>query len=321
LNASTPAAGALRRPLATFGAALFVLSLALPLPRSEALSQQPAPEALILLSFRIRPYESLARSMAGALPGYRTRVLSLEEIPSLEQELGADRPAVICTVGQEALRKALPHRDGTPVVYTMVLSTGGLLPPETAGVEGVAMVPSPRHQLRVLGEGFHFRRVLLLYNPASSGFLVDLFRESAPGGLECVTEAIGSEAALLRRLKEGLKGFDALLLVPDPTLLSEQGLKALVSASYQDGVPLVGFSPLYLGLGAAVTLSVPEAEVARQAAALARDGRGAEADRLGGLTYTRACEIRLNPKAVARLGLRVDSQALERFGGVREGEP
>jgi len=321
LSAPGRAATPLRRSFATLGTALLVLALALPLSHPVARSQPPSPEALILLSFRIRPYESLARSVAADLPGYKTRVLSLEEIPSLEQELGAARPAVICTVGQEALRKALPHRDGTPVVYTMVLSAGGLLPAETTGVEGVAMVPSPREQLRVLAEGFHFRRVLLPYNPSSSGFLADLFRDASPADLECTPVALDSEAALLKRLKEGLQGFDAVLLVPDPTLLSEQGLKALVSASYQEGVPLVGFSPLYLGLGAAVTLSVPEAEVARQAASLAREGRGVEADRLGGLTYTRACEIRLNPKAVSRLGLRVDTQALERFGGVREGAP
>lgn len=319
-DAGAPSA-ARRRTRPLLSAAALAAALALLAPGPAVRPQPPEPEALILLSFRIRPYEALAEALQGHLRGYRTRVLCLGEPPALDDAVRKGRPDVILTVGQEALRQALPHRDGTPVVYTMVLSPQGLLPAGSTGVDGVAMLPAPRSQMEVLATGFRFKRVALFYNPGATGFLADIYRQSAPEGFRLEGLPVDSEAALLRRLKEGLKGYDAVVLVPDPTLLTEQGLKALLAASYGDRVPLVGFSPLYLGLGAAVTLSVPEDEVARRAAALAKDHRDGGAEPHGGLYYPKACEVRVNRNALGRLGMKLDEAALRPFGGAKEGAP
>lgn len=280
-----------------------------------------APGAVILLSMRIRPYESLAGAMSKDLSGYRTRILVLDETGALALEIRRGEPKVIVAVGQEALRSALPYRNNTPLVFTMVLSPEEILKGKNPGVEGVAMIPSPRRQLAILGQGFHFKRVLLFYNPAVSGTLASHFREAPPAGIECRFEEMDSEASLLRRLKDGLKGYDAVLLLPDPTLLTEQSFRALVSSSYEAKVPLIGFSPLYLKLGAAISLSVPEGEIAKRAATLARLEEDTAADDLGGLHYPRACEIRTNPKAFSKLGLQLDVAALAPFGGVKEEQP
>lgn len=270
---------------------------------------------------RIRPYESLAEEVIKGLAGYKTRVLALNEAAPLALELRRGSPRVIVAVGQEALRSALPFRNSTPLVYTMVLSPDKILKGTLPGVEGVAMVPSPRHQLAVLSQGFHFKRVLLFYSRAGSLALADLFREAAPEGIDCDFEEMPSEVAFLKRLQSGLGDYDAVLLLPDPTLLTEQGMRALVSASYQEKVPLVGFSPLYLKLGAAISLSIPEEEVASRAALLARQGEDLDSDDQAGLHYPRACEIRVNAKAFGKMGLQVDAAALRPFGGASEAPP
>ena len=70
-----------------------------------------------------------------------------------------------------------------------------------------------------------------------------------------------------------------------------------------------------------MTLSVPEAEVARRAATLARGSKDGGAEFHGGLYYPRACEIRVNRNALGRLGLKLDARALAPYGGAQEGAP
>ncbi len=277
-------------------------------------------KALILLSLRIRPYEALAEEMIDEFEGYQTKVVYLDEDPRAPSRIPKMKPSVIVTVGQEAVRTSIPYRDGIPLVYTMVLFPNQVLPEARKGISGIAMIPSPEKQLRILKEGFNLRRIGLIYNPDLTGFLVEHFESHCPAGMECEAISVRSEGELLKRLKSGLGGIDGLLLIPDPTVLTEQGIKTIISTCYEEKIPLIGFSPMYLSLGAAFTLSVPEHVIARQAAGIATNTNGKEADLMGNLYYPKSCEIHINPKAAERLGFDVDQEALEAFGVVKWGE-
>ncbi len=299
-------------------AKLFALALAVAAPLS--ITGGDNPTALILLSMRIRPYEALAAKLASLLPGYKTKVESLDEDPSAAQNLSAHSPSCIFTVGQDALNRALPHRDDIPLYFTMVLSppSGSGQPP--AKLEGVAMIPSPKRQLSILRSAFNMKKTILFYNPEASGFLASLYGASCPGGMTCDEVAVENEKQLLEWLKKGLEGYDGIILIPDQALLTEEGIKALVAASYEERVPMVAFSSLYLNMGAAVSISLPVDEIARQAAALAggQDAAGQLAD---GILYPETCEVVVNAKAERRVKLSVNEEKLKQYGGEREGTP
>lgn len=276
------------------------------------------PPVVILASLRIRPYEILAKRLADGCRGHEVKVIYLDEKPDAARSMASMDPAAIVTVGQDALRKALPFRGGSPLVYTMVLSPRDLLPEPVAGVSGVAMLPSPRQELLALLKGFKIRRLALFSNPKASGLLVKDLRAMAPEGMEFTVVSVRSEREMLRALEGGLPQVDGLLLVPDATVLTEESLKKLMSASYTKKIPVFGFSPIYLDLGAAATLSVPEEDVATKAVSLALNIANGPSDQVEDLFYLRSCVIHLNGEAERRLALKPDRSALAQFGRLVE---
>jgi ABC-type uncharacterized transport system substrate-binding protein len=271
-----------------------------------------------LSSLRIRPYELLAKRLTEGCKGRDVKVLYLDEKPDAAKTIPGLDPAAIVTVGQEALRKALPHRGASVLVYTMVLSPRDLLPSTVAGVTGVAMLPSPRQELLALQKGFKVHKIALFSNPKVSGPLVKDLQAMAPEGMEFTVVSVRSEGEMLRALEGGLPQVDGLLLVPDATVLTEANLKNLMAASYTRKIPVFGFSPLYLEMGAAATLSVPEEEVANKAVSLALGAANGSYDQVDDLFYLRACTIHLNGEAERRLSLKVDRSALAQFGRIVE---
>ncbi len=300
--------------------ALLFAALALAVAAPSSIPGGDGPTAVILLSMRIRPYEALAAKLAGLLPGYKTRVESLDEDPGAARDLSAGSPSCIFTIGQDALNRALPHRDNIPLFFTMVLSPPAANENPPARLEGVAMIPSPRRQLSILRSAFNMKRTILFYNAEASGFLASLYGASCPDGMTCDEVAVENEKQLLEWLKKGLHGYDGIILIPDQAVLTEEGIKALVAASYEDRVPMVAFSSLYLNMGAAVSISLPVDEIARQAAALA-GGQDATGQMAGGLLYPEACEVVVNAKAERRVKLNVNEERLKQYGGQREGTP
>jgi hypothetical protein len=307
----------LRRKIGVFLAVALAVLLAAP----ALLPGEPLPKAVILLSLRIHPYEALADELRSRLSGFETKVESLDDNPLAAKALASQAPDLIFTVGQEALNSALPNRDDIPLVFTMVLTPPAVQDPAAAKLKGVAMIPSPRRQLALLYNVFNMRRTVLFYNPDNSEFLATLYHAGCPLGMACEEVPIRNEKELLGRLKKGLGGYDGIVLVPDPAILTEEGLKALVAHSYEERVPIAGFSPIYLNMGAAVTISLPEEEIARQAAAIARNGQDANGLVAGGIFYPDACEVRVSARAERRVRLQVNEAALKQCGGRREGTP
>ena len=269
---------------------------------------------IILSSLKIGPYETLAEAMRQNFKGREVRILYLDETPGAAAQLSSLSPSAILTVGQEALRQALPHRGSTPLVFTMVLFPKDILTRESPGVSGIAMVPSPRQQLLILHEGLGIKRVTLFYNPAVTESLVDHFRSLAPNGLQVRGVPLSSDAELIAKLPAALEDTQGVLLVPDPTVLTEQGLKSLITSCYSAGLPVVGFSPLYLEMGAALTLSVSPADVARHAVSMAAARDQGSGDLLDNVFYLRSCTIQVNSKAVSNLNLKVNQGALKALG-------
>ena len=272
--------------------------------------------ALILCSMHIRPYQELAEKMKAQLAGVQTTTLFLDRDSAAPVSIARLNPDMIFTVGQNALETALPLRGRSPLVFTMVLFPRVIGSDIPAGVAGVGMIPSPNRQLLILKNGFHMRRVRLFYNPKVTDFLAGRFSAGAPDGLEIEAVPVETDAALIASLRRGLSGADAILLIPDPSILTEQGLRALIRESYADDIPIVAFAPMYLDMGAAVSLSVSPGETARTAVSLALSMADGESRDGGALHYPRGCDIRISEKAVNKLALHVDTTALSKYGDV-----
>lgn len=273
----------------------------------------------ILSSMRIRPYEQIAQAIEREVKGAETSTYYMDQDPEALSSISKMAPTSILTVGRQALKAAADIRGEAPLVFTMVLFPQEVLGRSEPGVSGIGMIPAPKNQLLILKNGFHFNNILVFYNPSVTGFLASYFRSATPPGMHLQLEAVSSDAELVRRLQSGLEDEDAVLLVPDPTVLTEQGLRSLITSCYASGVPLVGFSPMYLNLGAAVALSVTEEQTARMAVALAASSE-VQGERLGEVYYPLRCKIQVSRKAASRLGLKVDEKAVLPYGDFKWGD-
>ena len=301
-----------RRSLA-WPAGLIGLLIAALLPAAPSRQSEPTPRVVVLSSMSIHPFERLVHTITEELGEESSTVFYLDREPTAPSRIAALAPSAILTVGQEALEAALPQRDGVPLVFTMVLFPQQILGQPQPRISGVGMIPSPRSQLLILQRGFARKKVLLFYNPPVTGFLADYFQREAPPGITVEAVPVNSDAGLVKWLQSGLRGADAVLLVPDPTLLTEQGLHALITACYGSAVPLVGFSPMYMDMGAAITLSVPEEVTARTAVALASSAE-ADGDVLGGVTYPSSCRVQVSRRGMRRFALSVDEAGMLPYG-------
>jgi len=254
------------------------------------------------MSKRIPPYENLASEIKNELKSYNISVFDLSKpISSLNSE-------TIVTIGLDAYKSVLPIKGNSKLIYTMVLS------PAENGNEseslGVAMIPSPRQQLNILRDGLGIKSVSIFCNHLRSKKLIDDFEKLAPSDFHYNFVDVASEKDFLDILETSFPKSDAILLFPDPTILTEQGIKKLVLKSYANKVPIVGFSPMYIDLGAAISISVSEKFTAKVVANLIKENSTQFWDRTDGLCYPRLCEIRFSKNAAEKFSITLNKDAL-----------
>ncbi len=268
----------------------------------------------ILSSLTIPPYQRLTQAIKSGCGANRATIFFLDQDSGAPEKIAALKPGTVVTVGRSALEHALPLRNRVPIIFTMVLFPGKVLRGNRSGVRGIGMIPSPKAELRILHEGFGIKRLALFYNPGVTGFLVKELERVIPKGMSLNAVPVASAMDLQKELPEALQGAQALLLTPDPTILTEQGFKQLLAACYEENVAMVGFSPMYIGMGAAITISVSEKEIAGEAVTMVRNSAGLPAEHLNAVYYLKRCDIRMNRRSLNKLGLTVNPKALSSFG-------
>lgn len=265
----------------------------------------------IVMSKRITPYETLASEISNELLGFDIQVYDLNKpISSLKSE-------VIVTIGQNAYKAILPLKGSSKLIYTMVLTPDDNT--ESSESIGVAMIPSPRKQLDILRSGLGIKSVSIFYNHLKSNKLVQDFKRLAPSEFKYNFIDVHSEKDFLEILENSFPKSEAILLIPDSTVLTEQGIKKLVLKSYENKVPIVGFSPMYIELGAVISISVSEKLTAKVVANLIKESSTQYWDRTDGLCYPRLCEIRFSKKAAYKLSINLNDSALNCNGCVVKG--
>jgi putative ABC transport system substrate-binding protein len=81
---------------------------------------------------------------------------------------------------------------------------------------------------------------------------------------------VSNERDVPRALRALLPSVDALWLVPDSTVLTDESLRFILNTALEERVPVIGFSREFARSGAFLCLSVNYGDIGRQAAQLAR---------------------------------------------------
>lgn len=250
--------------------ALIVLSYSLSVQAEAA-----GTEIAILKSSDLEAYSDAVEGFKAAAPTGATYIEydlrgDLEQGKQLARKIRASDTSLIVAVGLKAALAAKLEIVDTPILYMMVLDPlkHHLTAANMAGV--LLEIPTDR-QLKVMRALLPtLRRIGMLYDPAKTA---SRFKEAEAQATVHDVELRGfvveHEKEIPQQLRMLLSESDALWLIPDSTVLTDESIPFILESALAKHVPVIGFSSEFTRLGALLSLSVGYNEVGREAGLLA----------------------------------------------------
>jgi putative ABC transport system substrate-binding protein len=235
-----------------------------------------AAEVAILKSADLAAYSQAVTGFKAALPPSTTFVEydmqgDIARGQKLAGKIRASEASLLLAVGTKAALVARREISDIPVIFCMVLdpSKHDLKAPNMTGVRMEIPVTRQFNALRSVLPAV--RRLGVLYDPDKTGSLVEDARFQARAlGIEVVARPVRSEKDVAVTLRALLPEVEALWLVPDGTVVSEDSLKFVLSVTLDSNLPVIGFSSELVRNGVLIGLSVSYEDIGRQAGLLAR---------------------------------------------------
>ena len=233
-------------------------------------------EVVILKSADIAAYNEAIAAFKANLPSPDTTIKEynlqgdIERGRKIGRKLRASHAKLILAVGLKAALVAKLEILDIPVIFCMVLNPDkyGL---RATNMTGIGLQISIKRQLNSIRSILpKLKRVGVLYDPEKTADLVKKARHLAKSqGLEILALPVFSEKEVPKTLREALPDIEALWLVPDSTVLTQDSLDFLLSTTLEANIPVIGFSSGLVRSGAMVGLYAKYEDVGRQAARLA----------------------------------------------------
>jgi putative ABC transport system substrate-binding protein len=283
-------------------------------PGSGALAQKPA--IVILKSEDIEPYSRLIEGVKNDLSANWSEYNLKKDLLLGEKILGLvsrDKPALLIAVGAHALKVAIDHPPGCPVMFTMVLSPAKIQV-EDRGISGISLNIPIDFQLRAIRQTFPLKkRIGLLYDPQKNRALLDeIKRQGQILGLTLQPVAVQSEKDIPTIFKAHLARLDILWLIPDSTVIRESNITFLLENSLLNRIPVVGFNPALARMGAILAFSIDYTRLGQQTAQLAREIlAGKNLSGKGRIFPPERIELVINRRVAEKLGIRLPQESLD----------
>jgi putative tryptophan/tyrosine transport system substrate-binding protein len=252
------------------GLALFLGLYLLPTPPAAAM------DIAILQSSDIAAYREAVAGFKAAGPGgaiYSEYDLQgdLELGKKLARKVRASDASLVVAVGLKAALAAKLEIVDIPVVYMMILNPlkHQLTAPNMTGT--MLEVPLDR-QLKIIRSFLPFtRRLGTLYDPRKSASkLKEEEQQAAAHSFEVYGFPVESEKDVPQQLRNLLAATDALWLMPDSTVLTNESVRFILETALERRTPVIGFSSEFTRLGALLSISVNYAQVGRETGLLAK---------------------------------------------------
>jgi putative ABC transport system substrate-binding protein len=195
----------------------------------------------------------------------------LELGKKLARKIRASDAALVLAVGLKAALAAKLEIVDTPVVYMMILDPlkHQLIAPNMTGTMLEVTTDRQLKLIRTFLPSIH--RVGVLYDPSKSASKVkEAAQQAAAMGVTLQGFPVDSEKEVPSQLRQLLTETEALWLLTDSTVLTNESINFLIQSALAQHVPVIGFSPEFIRLGGLLGISVSYGEVGRETGALAK---------------------------------------------------
>jgi len=191
----------------------------------------------------------------------------LKNSQKMLEGLNSENPDVVLAVGTKALACVNQLKVSRPVVFCMVMNLPSY---DFSGqnVTGVTLAVSSSKKFEVLTEfDPKIKSVgVLLREQSSTTLLAGATEAASKYGLKLIPLQIGSEKQIPPKIRSALGKVDALCMLDDSYIRSEESLKYVVLKSLENDIPFMAISKVFVKEDALVSLSPSFFGNGRQAA-------------------------------------------------------
>ena len=262
------------------------------------LTQARAQGIVILKSHDLEPFNQAMAGFVAACPmhitEYDLRGTKKEE-SSIIQRLTAAKPRLIVAIGPLAAQVARENLRDVPMIFVMVSNPPkhGLQGSNLAGVSLDIPVQTQLARYKALVPTLKMLGVI--YDPTKTGAMVAEARGTAATlGFQLLGAPVSTPKEVPAALRSLLGKIDALWMVPDDTVVTPESFKFLLLTAFENNLPFVTVSDIFVEAGALASLSPDYTDVGRQGCQLATD---LESGRL------RLAEVMVVPPAKVNLAI------------------
>ncbi|HEX5646198.1 MAG TPA: ABC transporter substrate binding protein [Nitrospira sp.] len=234
-----------------------------------------AHEVVILKSANIVPYNQAITGFKSSMPSDTTFTeYDLKGDPQAGRtyagKIRASGADLVLAVGSKAAIAAKLEIFDIPVVYSMVLHPAkyDLKAPNMLGVSVKPPIGQQLNTVRALMP--NLKRIGYLYDPEKTAPLsADAISQARQLGITFIDRQVRTAEQLPAALRELLPDVEALWLLSDSTVLTDESFTFLLRAAFDRHVPVIGFDPEFSRRGALISFWVDSADIGREAAHVA----------------------------------------------------
>lgn len=239
-------------------------------------AQATGPEIAILKSSDLKAYNDAVEGFKATAPGNATYVEydlrgDFNQGKRLARTIRATDSALVVAVGLKAALTAMLEIVDIPILYMMILDPTKyhLTASNMTGV--LIEIPTDR-QLKMIRTFLpKLRKIGVLYNPEKTATKLKEAESQATGhDFQLRGFPVEKEKEVSPQLRTLLAHSEALWLIPDSTVLTDESIRFILESAVARQIPVIGFSPEFTRLGALLSLSIDYGEVGREAGLLAK---------------------------------------------------
>jgi putative tryptophan/tyrosine transport system substrate-binding protein len=167
------------------------------------------------------------------------------------------RFSVTVAVGPQALEYLLRRNWSGPVVYGMILNPEAIIG-GTESLCGVSLNIPYWGQISSIHKIFpQVRRLGILYDPANNQAWFDRTREiSELQGITVIPLIVTKKNPITRQFDEKIRDLDAIMFIPDRTVISQAVVQYVIKRAILQGVPSIGYNRFFHDSGAALSFVI-----------------------------------------------------------------
>ena len=230
----------------------------------------------------------------------------------IAERIKAADAKVVVAIGLLAARVVKEELPGIPLLYCMVSNPHryGLIGENTVGIS--LDVPGEKQFPLFKSVVPDLKTIGVLYDPEKSGILVADAAEAARSlGVELLPAAVSSRKKVPEALRGMLGKIDVLWMVPDDTVLTTDSFRFLLVTSFENRLPLMAISDIFVRVGALASIIPDPGEVGRQVCELiARYDRGELNLSAVDVVPPTVANLVINVKTAEKIGLSISAEVL-----------